>query len=158
MATQTSRETLRFWVLGTDMTILANHDDTGGRYDLIEGRPPAGFQTPLHRHTRYDEQFYMLDGEVTIWAGEQKVVLRAGDTFTIPAGTDHLVASTGDGPSHSLVIASPSGFARVIEAAGIPYAGGQPPVISPADLERFKSHATEIGDVLLGPPAALLGQ
>jgi quercetin dioxygenase-like cupin family protein len=108
-----------FWFLdGNHLTVLADQTDTGGRYDLIEGRAPAGMQTPPHRHTRYDEQLYVLDGEHTVWAGKRKVVLHAGDTFTIPAGTAHVVAATGGGPAHGLVIASPSGFARLIEEVG----------------------------------------
>lgn len=76
-------------------------------------------QTPPHRHTRYDEQLYVLGGERTVWVGKHKVVLRAGNTFTIPACTAHVVA-TGGGPTHTLVIASPSGFARFIREAGTP--------------------------------------
>lgn len=140
---------------GNRLTVLADHTDSGGRYDFIEGRPPAGMQTPLHRHTRYDEQFYVLDGEHTIWAGKRKVVLRAGDTFTIPAGTAHVVAATGGGPAHALVIASPSGFARVIEEVGTPDTGGAPPEPTPADLERLNRVAAEVGDEILGPPGAL---
>jgi quercetin dioxygenase-like cupin family protein len=147
--------TRAFWFLGNHLTVLADHADTGGRYDLIEGRPPAGDQTPLHRHTKYAEQLYVLDGELTVWAGKGMVVLHAGDTFTIPAGTAHVVAATGGGPAHGLVIASPSGFARLIEEVGTPDTGGAPPQPSPADLERFNSIAAEVGDEILGPPGAL---
>lgn len=143
-----------FWLLGNRLTVLANHTETGGRYDLIEVRPPAGHQTPLHRHTRYTGQLYVLDGERTVWAGPQKVVLHAGDTFTIPAGTVHALAATG-GPMHGLVIASPSGFARVIEEAGTPVTGDVPPQPTPADLERYNRLAAEVGDEVLGPPGAL---
>src|SRR5688572_32597602 len=72
---QTATQT--FWFLGNNLTILADHTDTGGRYDLIEGRQPAGDQTPPHCHTRYDEQFYVVDGELTVWVGKRKVVLHA---------------------------------------------------------------------------------
>lgn len=147
--------TRAYWVLGHQLTVLADHTETGGRYDLIEGRSPAGNQTPPHRHTRYEEQLYVLDGQHTVWVGKRKVVLHAGDTFTIPAGAAHVVAVTGEGPSHRLVIASPSGFARVIEEAGIPAAGGMPPKPSPADLERFARVAAEVGDEILGSPGAL---
>jgi quercetin dioxygenase-like cupin family protein len=145
-----------FWFLGNRLTALADHAVTGGHYDLIEGRQPAGNRTPPHRHTRYAEQIYVLDGERTIWAGKRKVVLHAGDTFTIPAGTDHVVAATGEGPAHSLVIASPSGFARLIEEAGTPDTGGAPPQPTPADLERVNRVAAEVGDEILGPPGARL--
>jgi quercetin dioxygenase-like cupin family protein len=72
MATRT------FWFLGNRLTVLADHTETGGRYDLIEGRQPAGDQTPPHRHTRHDEQLYVVDGELTVWVGKRKVVLHDG--------------------------------------------------------------------------------
>ena len=87
--------TRSYWLFGNRFTVHANHKDTAGRYDLIEGNPASGYQTPLHRHTRYAEQFYILEGEFTVWAGERKAVLHPGDVFTIPAGTAHAVAVTG---------------------------------------------------------------
>jgi mannose-6-phosphate isomerase-like protein (cupin superfamily) len=147
--------TRTFWLLGNRLTILADHADTGGRYDLIEGNKPTGTRTPPHRHTRYDEQLYVVEGELTVWAGKRKVVLHDGETFTIPAGTDHVVAATGAGPTRSLVIASPSGFARLIQEAGTPDTGVAPPELTPVDLERANRVAAEVGDEILGPPGAL---
>jgi quercetin dioxygenase-like cupin family protein len=144
-----------FWLFGNRLTVLADHTETGGRYDLIESRKAAGDRTPPHRHTRYDERFYVVDGELTVWVGKRKVVLHAGETFTIPAGTAHVVAATGEGITHGLVVASPSGFARLIQEAGTPDTGSAPPELTPADLERVNRVATEVGDEILGPPGAL---
>ena len=85
--------TRSYWLFDNRFTVHANHEDTAGRYDLIESNPASGCQTPLHRHTRYAEQFYVLEGEFTVWAGEWKAVLHAGHVFTIPAGTAHAVAA-----------------------------------------------------------------
>jgi quercetin dioxygenase-like cupin family protein len=71
--------TRSFWLLGLRANILAGHTDTEGRYDLIEAFSPPGFQTPPHRHTRYPEQVYLLEGELTVWLGEQKFVVHPGD-------------------------------------------------------------------------------
>jgi quercetin dioxygenase-like cupin family protein len=145
-----------FWFLGHRMTIQADHADTEGRYDLIEVHQPDGHQTPPHRHTRYIEQLYVLDGETTVWVGKRKVVLHAGDTATIPAGVVHVVAATGEGPARRLTITSPSDFARLIQEAGAPATGdGAPPHPTPADLERATRLAMEVGDEILGPPGTL---
>ncbi|WP_431192622.1 cupin domain-containing protein [Stenomitos frigidus] len=50
----------------------------------MEGYFPPGSQTPPRRHTRYSEQLYVLEGESTVWAGENKVMLGAGESFFIP--------------------------------------------------------------------------
>src|SRR5262249_58831067 len=119
--------TRSFWLFGTRFTVHANHEDTAGRYDLIEGNTCPGYQTPLHRHTRYAEQFYILEGEFTVWAGKRTAVLHPGDTFTIPVGTAHAVAITGSGPARGLVGASPPAVAPRIRAAGPPDARPRPP-------------------------------
>ena len=145
-----------YWLFGNRLTVHASHEDTAGRYDLIEGGGTPGFQTPLHRHTRYAEQFYVLEGEFTVWAGAQTAVLHPGDTFTIPIGTPHAVAITGGGPGRALGVASPSGFARLIMGAGTPDTGGAPPA-GPPDMARFERICAEVGDETLGPPGTRPG-
>ena len=86
--------TQSLWFFGTRFNIIADHTTTGGQYDLLEGYFPPGSQTPLHRHTRYSEQVYVFEGEFTVWAGENKVVLNAGESFLIPLGTPHTIART----------------------------------------------------------------
>ena len=65
--------TRSYWLFGNRFTVHANHKDTAGRYDLIEGNSASGYQTPLHRHTRYAEQFYVLEGQLTVWSPAQTV-------------------------------------------------------------------------------------
>jgi quercetin dioxygenase-like cupin family protein len=145
--------TRSYWLFGVRFTIHAHHEDTAGRYDLIEGGGPPGFQTPLHRHNRYSEQFLILAGEFTVWAGARTAVLRPGDVFTIPAGTPHAVAITGNRPGRAMVVAAPSGFARLIMGAGTPDTGGEPPA-GPPDMAVYERLEREIGDETLGPPGA----
>ncbi|MBN3938579.1 MAG: cupin domain-containing protein [Nostoc sp.] len=137
------------WLFGTRLNIVADHTTTGGQYDLIEGYFPPGTQTPPHRHTRYSEQLYVLEGEFTVWSGENKVVLNAGESFLIPAGTPHVVAALSDQPARGLVVAAPSGFARLVAAVGT-----QDETEAP-DMALFDRISTEIGDEILGPPGAL---
>jgi quercetin dioxygenase-like cupin family protein len=138
-----------FWFFGSCLTILADHTTTGGQYDLVEGYFPPGSQTPPHRHTRYSEQLYVLEGEFTIWAGENKVVLNTGESYLIPVGTPHVVAAIGDQPAHGLMIAAPSAFARLIAAVGTQEKAETP------DMALFDRISAEIGDEILGPPGTL---
>jgi quercetin dioxygenase-like cupin family protein len=142
-----------FWLFGTRFTVHANHEDSAGHYDLIEASARLGFQTPLHRHTRYAERLYILEGEFTVWAGGRTAVLHPGDVFTIPVGAAHAVAVTGCGPARAMAVASPSGFARLILEAGTPDTGEGPPA-RPTDMAVFTRLCAEIGDEVLGPPGA----
>ena len=144
-----------YWLFGTRLSVLADQANTGGRYDLVEGWFSPGTQTPPHRHSAYAEQLYVLDGEFTVWAGRRKVVLRPGDDLLIPAGTAHTVMATGDGPGRALVVASPSGFARLVTKAGTPDEGGGVPPSAAPDMDLFLRACAELGDEMLGPPGAL---
>lgn len=141
--------TQSLWFLGAHFRIIADHTTTGGQYDLIEVYFPPGRQTPLHRHTRYSEQVYVLEGEFTAWAGEHKAVLRTGDSFLIPTGIPHTVAALSDQPARVLVVAAPSGFARLIATTGTLTEAETP------DMALIERIAAEIGDEILGPPGAL---
>jgi Cupin domain len=96
----------------------------------------------------------VLDGEFTVWLGGRKAVLRPGDDLLIPAGTANAVAATGDGPGRALVVASPSGFARLITEAGTPDQGGGGPPSAAPDMDLFRRVCAELGDEILGPPGA----
>ena len=141
--------TQSFWLFGSHLTIVADRTTTDGKYDLIEGYSPPGTQTPPHRHTRYSEQLYVLEGELTVWAGKNKMVLTPGESFLISPGIPHVVATLGDRPSRALVVASPSGFADLIEATATLNEN------EVTDMGLFGRIATEIGDEILGAPGDL---
>ncbi|MBW4693820.1 MAG: cupin domain-containing protein [Lyngbya sp. HA4199-MV5] len=141
--------TKSFWLFGSYLTILADRTTTGGQYDLLEGYFPPGTQTPPHRHTRYSEQVYVLEGEFTVWIEDQKIELSAGETVMIPAGIPHVFATLGDAPARGLVVAAPSAFARLVATVGTPERA------DPPDMELFDQISAEIGDEVLGPPGTL---
>ena len=50
---------------------------------------PDGTFVPPHIHPTQDEWIYMLDGELEVEFGEEKVVARTGDTVKMPRGIAH---------------------------------------------------------------------
>src|SRR5688500_12672658 len=84
-----------YWFFGTRLRILADEQQTGSRYDLIEGDFPAGTETPLHLHTRYDELIYVLEGAFTVYTNTGTVTLAPGDFLFVARNTPHVVAATG---------------------------------------------------------------
>lgn len=141
----------REYVLGHQlrMTVLTRGADTGGRHDVVMGVNGAHETTALHLHTRYDERLWVLDGELTIWAGDETVTLGPNGFYTIPMNVPHMLAA-GPRGARALNISSPAGFAELIERTGTParLAGPRPEM----DLELFMKVTTELGDVVLGPP------
>ena len=146
--------TTPYWFFETHLRVLAEAGQTGSRFDLIEGRFPPGVQTHLHLHTRYDEAVYVLEGTFTVYTDAGSVTLRPGEHFFIPRHTPHVVAGTGRGTNRSLTVASPGGFAKLVQAVGIPdVTEGIPPGHS-NDVGTFLRLTQETGDVILGAPGA----
>ena len=137
------------WFLGARFNILADATTTGGKYDLLEAYFPPGRQTAPHLHTRYSEQVYVLEGEFTVWAGENKAVLHPGESSLISPGTPHVVGALGDKPARLLVVGAPSAFAHLVQAVGTL------DETEPPDMDLFRRICAEIGDEVLGAPGAL---
>jgi quercetin dioxygenase-like cupin family protein len=70
--------------------VKAAAEQTAGTYSIVEDLAPKGFGTPLHRHEEDDEAFYILEGEMTFYLGnEQPVQGSTGSFVHIPGGTVH---------------------------------------------------------------------
>jgi quercetin dioxygenase-like cupin family protein len=69
---------------------------------------PGGGGRVDHYHPTVEERFQVLDGEITYRAGRRAHTARRGDQFTIPPGTRHSFANTGDGTAHLLVEMEPA--------------------------------------------------
>ncbi len=63
-----------------------------------------------HTHDHTDEFFLVLDGELTISLRDRTVVLRRGDVFTVPRGTEHKPSSESGA---SILMVEPSGTMTV---------------------------------------------
>jgi len=62
----------------------------GGRVAVIEHVSPPGSGSPLHRHTREDEWFYVIDGELTFAVGDEVIPAPAGSFVYGRAGSPTL--------------------------------------------------------------------
>lgn len=115
--------------------------ETGGDLMLMEAFAPPGSQPPLHVHRDEDEGFYLLEGELTLWVGDETRTLQPGEFLLAPRQVPHTVR-VGDRPARYLVTAGPGfeAFVRAVSALGSP---------DPDDLARL---AADQGIDLLGPP------
>lgn len=141
----------REFVLGDHAraTILTTAAETDGRHDVTYVVEPAGAMTPLHVHTRYAERLWVQRGSMTVWAGSDVRTLRPGDFYTIAIDVPHAIRAGDDGVC-GLNVSSPAGFAELIARAGTP--AHLATAETELDMARFTAVATELGDVILGPP------
>lgn len=59
-----------------------------GRLASVESSAAEGFMAPLHAHEA-DEAVQVLEGAITVYAGEESVRLEAGETFVVERGVAH---------------------------------------------------------------------
>ncbi len=81
--------------LGT-IRVLAAPETGCDSCTVIEGRYEACGHCPPHRHD-CDEVLVFLEGEGTLFVGQEPRPVFGGTTVTIPAGTPHCFYNTGIG-------------------------------------------------------------
>jgi len=126
-----------------------------GEYTLIDMLAPPGDQPPLHVHRDADEGFLVLEGEVSLWAGEEHVILRPGQFANAPAGVPHTYRVTSEERARMIVSSGAGAFAAFVQAYGTPAPRRELPERTPPDVERLGRLAAEHGIDLLGPPGML---
>jgi len=94
--------------------------DTGGAYCLLEVSLAPGMGVPRHMHTREDEAYFVLAGELEVTVGEKIFVLRPGDTLLAPRDIPHKLRNSGNTTNHYLLMFSPSGFEEFVMATAVP--------------------------------------
>ncbi len=130
--------------LANRVRIPISGDQTGGTFALLESTAPAGDRTPLHVHRDVDEGFYVLEGELTLWVGDETQVLRAGEGVLAPKGIPHTLR-VGESGARWLVASAPADFEAFVRAV----AAATP---DPEELTRI---AAAHGIDILGPPGML---
>jgi quercetin dioxygenase-like cupin family protein len=82
------------WFMRNRVHIHISGLETEGAFALLEATGPAGDHTPLHVHHLDDEGFYVLNGQLTLWAGDDKHVLRPATASSRRAASRTACAST----------------------------------------------------------------
>jgi quercetin dioxygenase-like cupin family protein len=93
---------------------------TGGGYCLIEASLAPGVGVPRHMHTREDESYYVLSGELEVIVGGKVFVLKAGDSLMAPRDIPHQIRNSGGAENHYLLIFSPAGLDEFFMATALP--------------------------------------
>ncbi|MGF1470197.1 MAG: cupin domain-containing protein [Rubrobacteraceae bacterium] len=78
-----------YWTMGMLVSWLAEGTNTGGSFALAEGILSKGTEPPPHTHTREDEAFYILEGEMSLRVGVQTIEAEPGDLVYLPRGIEH---------------------------------------------------------------------
>jgi quercetin dioxygenase-like cupin family protein len=140
-------------VVGDVDRFLATGDDTKGRYALWEALVPPGGGPPPHVHSREEEGFYVLEGEITFTIHGERVVAKAGTFANLPVGTPHSFKNESDRPAKMLILVAPAGLERMFFEVGVPLAEGatNAPPPTQEEIEKLVAIAPRYGIEILLP-------
>ena len=105
------------WYMGSLTTNLAEAKDTNGAFCLLEATLVPGNEPPPHVHSREDELFYVLEGELTVEVGDETVRLAAGGFVAVPPMVVHTFRNEGSAPARFINLHAPGqGFIEYLRA------------------------------------------
>jgi quercetin dioxygenase-like cupin family protein len=136
------------WLNGDVYTVKLDERDSDGNLALLEASVPPGGGPPLHNHLHEDEAFYLLDGELEIYADDHTYTVKTGDFVYIPRGTYHRFRNNGLHTARQLLLFTPGGFEKFFMEAGKEARAGLPiPQFDPADNPRAAEVAKRYGSL-----------
>ena len=142
------------WFTSFRMTLKATAEQTGGAYGLVEGLAAPGSGPPLHVHTREDEAFWVLDGQLTVRCGDDTFSVGPGSFTFLPRGIPHTFLVEGDEMARILSICAPGGFEQFFVEAGRPAPEDGLPPAGPVDVAALARIGSQYGVQFVGPPLA----
>jgi quercetin dioxygenase-like cupin family protein len=139
------------WFANALMLVKAGTGGTEGRLAVMDQRMPGGYAVPRHVHHAEDEAWYVLEGDVTFYCGDDCFTAGRGAWVFLPKDIPHAF-KTGSAGARLLTLSAPSGFADFVEAAGEPAPHLAIPPQEPLDLDKLVTVAARYGVEIVGPP------
>jgi quercetin dioxygenase-like cupin family protein len=134
-------------ILGQPAMVKLAGSDTNDAVAVVHVTAPKFSGPPLHRHSREDEWFYVLDGEITFEVDGKRSQTTTGCAAFAPRGTIHSFQNFSDTTAHMLVMVTPAGMERFFEDVTALNKG-----LSQPDFAATEKLMNTYGLELLGPP------
>ena len=114
---ETPAQRVTFKVTGT-------HSRTASTFEV---EVPPGFDVGAHVHTRSEELFYVLEGELDLRCGDKTVRGGPGTFVFVPPGAAHAFGNSGTTTGRMLLITAPPGHEKYFdELRDLVAKGGKP--------------------------------
>ena len=107
--------------------------------------PDAG--PPPHVHSREDEAFYVLDGELQFHVDGRQFMAGSGAWVTLAKGSLHHFKNTGVTSARMLILVTPSGMEEYFLEVGRQAAPGETGPVTPTndDIAKLFETASKYG-------------
>jgi quercetin dioxygenase-like cupin family protein len=122
-------------VVGDVYRLLVTSEETDGRYAVMEAIVPPGGGPPPHIHSREEEGFYVLEGEITFYVDGERVVAKAGTFANMPIGIPHAFKNESHVPAKMIITMVPGGLEQMFFEVGVPLEVGSTQTSPPTKVE-----------------------
>ncbi|MEV8395823.1 MULTISPECIES: cupin domain-containing protein [unclassified Streptomyces] len=133
----------RRYAAGVTYNIKAAGLATAAAYTVTEITLDPGGEMPAHRHARYEEAFYVLEGTAEVLLDGEKYEASAGTVVVVPWGVHHRVRNRGGQTVRLFNLTVPGGIEEYYRSAcrPSPGPGGDPD----GDLNRLRAAGRQFG-------------
>ena len=140
-------------LVGDVYRFLATGEDTNSKYAQWEAIVPPGGGPPPHVHSREEEGFYVLEGEITLTIGDKCLVASAGMFANMPVGTPHSFKNESTRPAKMLISVAPAGLEQMFFEFGVPLPEGSTTALPPTkeEIEKLLAIAPRYGIEIMLP-------
>jgi quercetin dioxygenase-like cupin family protein len=137
------------------MAVRANSAQTRGQLGVTEFWGAQGHGSPLMIHSREDEGYLVVEGELTFWMDDDKPFTYGPGGFAwFPQGVKHAYAVSSP-TARFLCMTTPAGLEEFFGSVGRPADGGTLPAGGSAteeEAQKVMSAAADSGVNIVGPP------
>ena len=140
-----AQEQERLNVLGTEMLVKMDGEQTGGAMSVVEITVPPVHSLQLHLHSGEDELLYVIDGQFRIWRGDEVLEVGTGAVAFLPRNVPHTYQNVISKPGRLLVAITPGafvGFFREVSQGNL----------SSEDIKELEAVASKYGLQFIGTP------
>lgn len=113
-----SEDGVRVASAGNVYRFLATSEETNEKYALLECLVEPGKGAPFHTHTREEEAFYILEGEMTFFTNEGQLTAKSGTFVHCPVHTIRGFRNDSTVPSKMLILLAPGGMEQMFVLDG----------------------------------------
>ena len=141
------------WYGDSLFEFLVPQEATGGAMSVLRATMPEGFSPPRHIHTREDEVFHVLDGDICFEIDGRRLLAGPGTSVFMPRGVPH--SFRVESPVACVLgVMAPGQFEQLFRNLSVP-AGERrlpEPGTVPFDVPAVMAEQARLGTEVVGPP------
>lgn len=141
------------WYGNSLWEFLVPNEVTGGKLSVFQATMPEGFSPPRHIHTREDEVFLVVDGEVCFDIDGHRQLAGPGAAVYMPRGVPHTFRIQSP-VARLLGVMTPGAFEELFRKLSIPADERTLPEPGsvPFDVKAVIAEQIRLGTQVVGPP------